>query len=561
MLTHYKGLGTLLVALFCLGTGQLRAQLLEHLKENHWASAQTSPQSFAPAAEYIGNYPCLDLKGPEELRLLKSIAKESSGTLFLVAKLKAQISEGPLLTIGGLNIEADSIFCSRVPIGTQQLSEAPFLLKVKYQNGYLRKWDKQQLFASEYLAVAELIHYKEQLTVEQSRKVESYLALKYSINITENSNPSLRDYEAHSGMQYWADKSDGLYNEEVLSLGRLDQWNWQQKQTLSADSRSTLLSLAPNTGLGFQPNVALEDGSVLVVSKKAVETDDANCKNSQYVLPWKFNFHNWNSKANALFLSWESEEALPQTPYFSDGRKKLALDYELNEGKVTVKIPLQEVQNSAKETWFLTWNPSPVSCLPLGALDVQTCETSEDGMNQVRIEIEESHLPAHYLLKDTRNGAQVEGSIESPLTLLKYIPEGQYQLFMSYQDQNIIEEVLQFKSCSGTEANGLAGVKLEKAAEKKDEDPFLDHFANDAIDLFPNPAKGTGNITVSFGADLSGTDFEIEIIDQAGKVLSVQHFTPGSGSAYQIEQLVNPGTYFIQFKSATNLIVKQVVVL
>jgi len=553
----------LLLAFFWLGTGQLQAQLLEHLRENHWTSAQVSSQSFEQASDYIGNHPCLKLQNNRELQSLKKIARETSGTLFLVAKLKVQLSQATVLELGGLQIRADSIFCGGIAIGAHQLTEAPFLLKIEYQNGYLRKWNKQQLFASEHLALAEVIHYKEQLNAEQSRQIESYLALKYSINITHNNNPALRDYEALNGSQYWADASDGMYNEEVLSLGRIDQWNWQQSQTMSADSRSILLSMAPNMNLGTQPKLTLADGSVLVVSKRAIELDQQDCKTSPHTLPWKFNFHNWKSEAQNLFLSWDAAEVVPQAPYFSDGNTKMALEYTLEDGKIIVKVPLQEVQTSAKETWFLVWNPSPLSCQPLGALDILHCQTVDEGTNQIQIEIDGTQLPADFVLKDTRSGLNVKGIIESEYSLLQHIPGGQYQLFISSKEQNLFEEVLQFDNCNKGEENQLSNVSLSSLPRdaKTEEEGLSQHFANDAISLFPNPIKGSESITAAFGSDLLGTSFEIEILDQAGKTLSTSQFTPGPDRLFQTEQLTNPGTYFIQFKSASSLVVKKVVVL
>ncbi len=170
-----------------------QSQILGSPSEKIWNFVGSYQQSGAGSGDYIGNYECLDLTNSVLQNNLKKIGKNRSGTLFIVGKLPSGFNQTPFLELGGLAITSDSVFCAKNPIPTEKLTTDPFIFKVKYQAGFKRLWDKNNFYILPSVKIAEIVYYEEQLTEVQSRIVESYLALKYSINITKNTQKVLRD--------------------------------------------------------------------------------------------------------------------------------------------------------------------------------------------------------------------------------------------------------------------------------------------------------------------------------------------------------------------------------
>lgn len=89
---------------------------------------------------------------------------------------------------------------------------------------------------SEYssAAVAEVIFYNSNLNNTDVNKVESYLALKYGITLSQQVTAT--DYTASDGTVFWSGAANTGYGNNITGIGRDDNSQLNQKQSISVNS-------------------------------------------------------------------------------------------------------------------------------------------------------------------------------------------------------------------------------------------------------------------------------------------------------------------------------------
>ncbi len=85
--------------------------------------------------------------------------------------------------------------------------------------------------------IAEFILYKRTLTAAERNKVESYLAVKYGITLTQ-SGVYANDYTASNGTVIWDHVGNSPYINNITGVGRDDASALNQKQSLSVNNRA-----------------------------------------------------------------------------------------------------------------------------------------------------------------------------------------------------------------------------------------------------------------------------------------------------------------------------------
>jgi len=95
---------------------------------------------------------------------------------------------------------------------------------ISYQAGNNRSWEGP---------IAEIISHQQQLTTTQREQVETYLGIKYGINLGHN-------YVAADGTILWNQTANTGYNNDVFGIGRSDCQQLHQRQSKSADVNAAL---------------------------------------------------------------------------------------------------------------------------------------------------------------------------------------------------------------------------------------------------------------------------------------------------------------------------------
>lgn len=549
----------------------LQAQILGNPAEKIWNFVGSYQQSGLGNGDFIANYECLNLNDSTLQSNLKKIGENRSGTLFIVGKLPSGFPNIPILEFGGLAITRDSVFCAKHSIPTVPLNEEPFIFKVKYQAGMKRLWDKNNLYILPSIRIAEIIFYEEQLSEVQSRIVESYLALKYSINITKNTEKVFRDYWANDSTKLWSTSADGTYDKEVMALGRLDFLQWEQSQTFTADAQSIGISLEDPIVLGNTPNKKVKDGSVVVISKRLWTLKGINCGSANTMLPWKFRFFNWDTNADWLYLKWDSVLNLQSAPKFSNGLTQIPLNYSEQNGITEIQIPLSHLDSVAHQNWYLVWDNSHLACLPLGSVSLGPC-TGAAALNNIRLNLEDKALPSKYILQNSETGDFISGEISQSQTLMESIPAGQFHLRVYNEEGEWVDDLVNFGNCAGisnsslesvsiTQTNNLKsdGSTLVDKGSKEENTPRNIELLNQTIDVFPNPMDKGSSFTAVFSPDLFDEEFNIRMVDQSGKILFEESFIPQKGLSYQ-KAIATPGVYLLQFRGESYTEIKQIIV-
>ena len=93
--------------------------------------------------------------------------------------------------------------------------------------------------------LTELVIYTEIPTELEQEKIQSYLALKYSVSKASADNGSTggqdeRDYFASDGTVIWDYSSNTSYNNDIIGIGRDDNSILNQKQSLTQDDTTTI---------------------------------------------------------------------------------------------------------------------------------------------------------------------------------------------------------------------------------------------------------------------------------------------------------------------------------
>ncbi|MGB0175740.1 MAG: T9SS type A sorting domain-containing protein, partial [Owenweeksia sp.] len=430
---------------------------------------------------------------------------------------------------------------------------------------------------SEDVQVSEIIFYERMLEPEQRRIVESYFAMKYSVNITKNTNPDLRDYLDIFKDKAWSSRLDGLYNKEVLALGRLDTIGFYQSQTYSSDAQSISLSLQAEAEPGIMPELDLEDGSLLILSRKEYEAAQQDCGSSPEVNTWKLRLINWTSKEPTLYLTLDTILDSTQQPMLTDGSTTIPIKTAALARHTQLAIPLNKIETSGD--LYLSLGAVEKECDPLAEVLIRNCNRMDSTANQLYIQVQAEALPATLNLVnlDTKEAFQTE--LNDPATMIGQLGAGQYQLNLSNVNRILSDKVFQLGSCGndllassadnfnlpknneGSPSWAISTIPGQGPADLNEDnlEAYLkslgidletnNSIAGRSIEVYPNP--GSRLKPVSFRlTDLKGVPFTVQVFDSKGNLMEQKEFTPqGEVSEFRHCFRVD-GSYFIQFTSA-----------
>ncbi len=569
--------GFLILFIFCSGT--ISAQLLEHHPEKYWLRSQstTSYNSLIPA-NFIGNYPTLNFSQDDYQKQLKGIAEEPSGTLFLVLKNQGDLStEKPLLQIGRFVIYTNKVLLDGQELSIDTINDKASILRLNFQARPNQLFIAPRVRIHEDVHISEIIFYDRMLEPEQRRIVESYLAMKYSVNITDNTNPELRDYLDIFKNKAWSSRLDGLYNQEVLALGRLDTIGFYQSQTYSSDAHSISLSLQPEAEPGVMPELEMEDGSLLILSRKEQEALQQDCGSSPEVNTWKLRLINWQSKEPTLYLTLDTILDSAQQPLLTDGSTTIPLKTVELARHTQLAIPLNKMET--RGDLYLTLGVPEQECDPLAEVLIRDCDPMDSTANQVYIQVQPEALPATLNLVNLNTKEALQTDLNDPAILIGQLGAGQYQLSLSNENRLLSDKVFHLGSCEnellasatdnpnpfenieGSPSWVVSALPGNGPSELNEEnvDAYLkslgidpnttDQVVQKGIEVYPNPGSRFAPVSFRLGG-LSGISFTVQIYDSKGNLMARKEFTPqGEMSEFRHRFRVD-GSYFIRFISA-----------
>ncbi|REJ62132.1 MAG: hypothetical protein DWQ21_07375 [Bacteroidetes bacterium] len=491
------------------------------------------------SSSYIANYHTLNLLSLELDAVGKIPPMEGATTFFLVLKPSfSQATGAEFIKLGDI-----SVYDNRIDHGTTStpldFSDGnPKILTLKMQRSPRYKTSllpSLDIKDSSLFSLAELIYYPHLKSRESIRMVNTYLAIKYSIPITDISEKQWRDYLASDSTHYWDFTTDKLYGKRVLGVGRSWDEDLFQPQTQTSHGSFLQLSLDTIKNQGVMPRVPIEEDAFLIFSERvpAAYSSLLTCdqKGINPLLNWKLKPHNWDSETSRMFIKMDRPSGvLADSIWITDGFNYTYVPLVAGSPTMlTYSVSLDSLANGLH--YFFTsdyGNP----CDDLEITVAQNVLTVD--MNSISAGDNGFTLKMHKY----SNGLLIQEPLNGSLT--KELNDGQYQLTVLDRDgKTVVERSILIKLTAGSDES-LALIEPE-------------------LVLMPNPVL-VGNLSSLSIKNLpSAQDITLRVSDGSGKALIANQMPYKNGMVVQLTG-PTPGLYTISvIQGATVYSIKMLV--
>ncbi len=474
------------------------------------------------AQDVIGNYKTFDLLNFESQNKLEELSSYSSLTAFFVLKVKGQPVGAKFIDFGEFHLFDNRIEFQDYSKTINYDSEEGDIIAIQAQlpKRYSVKTDWRVLIGdTSVFSMAEFIAFPRILDREELRKVSSYLALKYSITITENQDAKWRDYITSKNAHYWDSGIDKYYKNRVIGIGRSDKDSLYQTQTISNKDLDLKISLGYEVEEGKMPNKIMGDESFIIFSERNLKNmKPTSClmsnPNKNPLRAWKFKLKNWSSIETDLKLEVEIENALDVSDsiFIYDGNNYRYLALSSNDStKAYYTVKLDSLQNGVN--YYFTLSKQKSNCTDL---DIQV-----QGNDVVISNSIDENWQAEYHSLET--GLSIVDQVDVRNTSRR-LENGQY--LITIKDS---EGVSQKSEVVMITSQGGNGVELNNGPE---------------LTVYPNPMKRGEVSHLSIKNIPNKGDLNLTIVDANGREVISKNL------AYQNEILESikisiPGTYTI----------------
>ena len=434
----------------------------------------------------------------------------------------------------------------------------PILLQAHYggsnahkvhQNLLTRKGD------SSLFDVAEALYFDRILTEFDRRRVESYLGLKYSLNVTINATGLWKDYLASEGDSIWDSQTDKYFNQQILGLGHDTISRWYQVQTATNDSNKLLIAVDSLTYLGHQARVPLAPGSKAVFSLRSKRNwgtqtaCEANTGSPVIWEGWKFRLTDWGNVNTQFAVQLDgnlvsSGVMNPMVVLSSDGTYVEFLPVSQVGGSYRFNIPLDSIEN--EENYYIAMVDSGVVCssqVIFKTVDKITCGNANGG--SVQAYMSGDLLPAQLIIRNVKGVEQVQ-SISSSSFEVSGLSKGSYELHLSNANGLLALSGFELgKECACT-SNSTWSVK-----ENVKDNRFA---TNNVLNVYPNPAKAGSEVHLELKGDEKLVRYSIYSGD--GRLIAQKE---SSDPNWSYRFLVS-GTYTVQCELENGTLSTQIII-
>lgn len=490
----------------------------------YWFKNTMSPGASMLGASIVGNY-TLDSTEHFFNELSDYRTESSDGTWFWVVTPKFSTSNGlEFARFGDVIINDYGIQVGGSWFGYGFEENVPILLEAHYGGSKAHKVHQDLLTKkgdSSLFDVAEALYFDRILTEFDRRRVESYLGLKYSLNVTINATGAWKDYLAAEGDSVWDSQTDKYYNQEVLGLGHDTISNWYQIQTATNDSSKIIIAVDTVTFLGHQARIAVAPGSRAVFSLRTKRQWGAQspCEThtgSPVVWEgWKFRVNDWGTVNSQFAVQLDgdlvsSSVLHPMIVLSSDGSYVEYLPVTEVGGTYRFDIPLDSIQDESN--YYIAMVDSGVVCssqVIFQTVDEISCGNANGG--GVAAFVSRDLLPAKLILTHFDGREEVQ-NINSESFTIEGLPKGGYEIHLS-NNQGLLAistfELGKGCTCSGSEQWNISEGSPENTLTSKS-----------LLVAYPNPASvGT---YVRFDLDSEEFPLGYKIYSSDGRLVALK---------------------------------------
>ncbi len=514
---------------------------------------------------FIGNYYAIDPSRANTPHTLKTAAGKQKGTLFLTLGTTDSLTEDPLLRFGRIQLFRTYILVAGDTLKlNKDLGKAPGIVRISYSRFSGNRHFPGIVEQAPGTYLTELIHFEDVLPQEAIRKVESYLALKYSINITENPEAELRNYINGQDEKLWNVYTDALFDKEVLALGRIDSLGFYQTQTYTADAENIRVSLDSVSPQGAMPPAELTDKAMLVLSKNAFSPELLRCGDAPGRRQWKLRFKDWQYWQGKLYITLNEVLAQKDYPILTNGQSRIPVEVKTIGSTTRIAIPLQASLQQSDH--FLVWGARGIQCTPLCQVNSTSCTETAPG--SIAIDIDPEALPAEVALYNLATDQWLRETVYEPKATIENLNSGQYQLTVESGERQLADQLFILEDCpanpldargdilaaspviqTGNEDTTPSGGASQRGTGSASPYTLSQQTPVYGIRAYPNPAFSATKISFSFEG-LEDRDFTIALFDDAGSHIASTRFTPTEEAPLFSYDFKLPGTYFVRFNTA-----------
>ncbi len=533
----------LLVYLFVAHPNQSPAQVFGKLDPHIWLRPETQNAAILSDTAFVGNYLSLD-SSAALYQGLSSVADQTFGTLFVVIRPKLHLADSLLLQIGNIRVYPDKIRLKGVSIDSIFIKPRASIVRIKFQSPELIKKGHGRIYLNDSVEVAEVMYFKNLLDEGQCRRVESYLAFKYSINLAKNAGSMFRNYGGAGGPTYWSYSQNVDFHDEVMALGRDTTNGWRQTQSSLADSDSIVASMAPFFGqLGYMSAAPLHPGSWLIINKRTtqdslISSPSLYCDSLNHgILLYKIQLRNW-AQSNAPNLYLYSKKDLSEA------------------GKYILFVSGADTAYNLQSSYFGLWHRvevpvnqwGPMGRIYLGRyLNPDSCPTlkghfSLKSCGRILVNAPEQSVLRYSSFSDSTIEHELEVSGQTEISLQ---PDGWYWIRLYNPLGQLLEEATtQTEQCY---LAAMPGISTRK--------PGLDAFQLNGeglkeLKVFPNPV-GQGNWVNIEALGFQDEKLQWELTDAKGAQLRKGIKPLTSNSERFTLEMPKAGTYYLRLKAAS----------
>lgn len=351
---YYSLFSCLIIANWC------SAQTLDQLKPDQWYNVQTpifSSNSTSYSEPLIGNHRFLPSASIDSIMNRAWNLSDHNLSVFMVVNPLQQDSHNKqYLRMGGLTISDKDILFRGVGREFEYKQNVPIILSASFTKKVSESNSIVSSIDTSIFRLAELIVFNRRLSKEEIRYVESYLSLKFSIPTTRNEERYLRSYPGDSvGSYNWSFNADRKFNREVIALGNFNFSSLTQTQTLAYHEDTLVFSLDTVVPLGSQPSPMINEGGMIILSKKTESNLYYDCEaklnNEVPMTQWRLSTkHLLFSSSDSLIIQHFNHPAslFLDSLILTDGLREIPLNIRTLPQKIHVSIPVDSLSSNRR---------------------------------------------------------------------------------------------------------------------------------------------------------------------------------------------------------------------
>lgn len=540
-------LPTVLFIVLCF-YNSLSAQFAPPSEPELWLKPSQNLNNIADSSDifpdYFGAYDQIDFSDTTVMDVIDQMKVKEHGTYFVVYRYSMPVLQNgvKLFELGPVGISSDglSVFGrnnSHPVLSTKETHLASFRAQFSRFTHMFKDFWKNN-----YLQVSEIIFYDHMLSDQQIVKVNSYLALKYSINITEGarswSDPNLQHYLSIFDQHLWDSNLDSAYDAEIMALGRSDAMGFLQTNTFTADSRELQLELLSESQNGRMITAMPTDSSFLVMSRKGAAAERPLQLGMADLItkPWKIRLFNWGANVSTLRLTIDTLLHAAINPQLESNGNITPLTRQFSGDRTYFDIPIG--QNAGDQSMYLVWNTQPRHQHEDPVFAVLGSGKKSGG--KISLDVPPGLLPCQLCLSNGESELAVH--VSDPHSLISNLHSGEYRLVLENEERQMIDSnfVLEIN------ANRTGKGELQFSAFSTDfaRADFISSVDESrvALRVFPIPTEAGKEVTISLPKTVRQGGFSLSLSDASGKVIYRTVVKAGSEVRYSFDQ---PGTYIV----------------